>query len=443
MQRRLTAFLQKLNIESGRRKPKQRSSMPDLKAGDMSGNAGIRYNITGSGVKPSATIRELNRRITVHNGLGSRSKNVRYSLRSRVKSWFREQVATGSASSSGSSSSSSGSSSSALMSLDTSSSGGGVSSSLASSSMSTAPSSSAGGGSDGWAAGSSGEGTAGGTPADTVPVPWDSIANDTVPVTWDTAAANMAAANVPRLVAGAARAKRRKDRFLLPALFFPTEQSLSYLDGSLPGDAGFDPLGLFDPANASGFINQRFLQTSEVVHSRWAMLGAVGCLAPEVLASAGALPPESDVVWFRTDVVTAIEHPQFTVSREVVVAIQVAFMATAEVSRLREFLQPGAVSRFTVAGRPVDLRVSPNNPGYPGGAVFNFADFVSTETALAEYKDIEIVQGRFAMLALVGYVAQAAVTGEGPYQNLIRHLEDPLRNNVVVDLIKFNSTGAH
>jgi hypothetical protein len=40
--------------------------------------------------------------------------------------------------------------------------------------------------------------------------------------------------------------------------------SLSYLDGTLPGDMGFDPLGLFSPECDAGFMNQRWLRYAEV-----------------------------------------------------------------------------------------------------------------------------------------------------------------------------------
>lgn len=43
------------------------------------------------------------------------------------------------------------------------------------------------------------------------------------------------------------------------SLFFPTGQSLTYLDGSLPADFGFDPLGLSDPEGAGGLINPAWL----------------------------------------------------------------------------------------------------------------------------------------------------------------------------------------
>ena len=42
-------------------------------------------------------------------------------------------------------------------------------------------------------------------------------------------------------------------------LFFASEQSLGYLDGSAPADYGFDPLGLSDPDGAGGFIDPKWL----------------------------------------------------------------------------------------------------------------------------------------------------------------------------------------
>ena len=70
------------------------------------------------------------------------------------------------------------------------------------------------------------------------------------------------------------------------SLFFPTQQSLAYLDGSAPGDFGFDPLGLSDPEGAGGFVTPKWLQYGEILNARWAMLGAAGCIAPEVHAPA-------------------------------------------------------------------------------------------------------------------------------------------------------------
>lgn len=49
--------------------------------------------------------------------------------------------------------------------------------------------------------------------------------------------------------------------------------------GKLPGDYGFDPLGLA----ASGDFALRYYREAELVHGRWAMLGCAGVLVQELV----------------------------------------------------------------------------------------------------------------------------------------------------------------
>ncbi|GAX76800.1 hypothetical protein CEUSTIGMA_g4246.t1 [Chlamydomonas eustigma] len=253
-------------------------------------------------------------------------------------------------------------------------------------------------------------------------------------------------------------------------LIFPTESSLRYLDGSQPGDYGFDPLSLYNPANGSkGFLSRPWLRCSEIIHARWAMLGMMGCLAPEWLANHDMIPEENGVTWFRTGwLPLAGEDMGSRSDPNALLTVMALPMSIAELTRLRDFdvytnasstssgnvirggLLSGALAagsnRKSPAGSWVeemkDLIISmettlsskaTGDPAYPGGPVFNPSDLVrDTSTSLEDFKEIELINGRLAMVAFLVLCAQAVVTGKGPFQNLDDHLSDPFNEQYLL-----------
>ncbi|CAK0782691.1 Chlorophyll a-b binding protein 8, chloroplastic [Coccomyxa viridis] len=216
-------------------------------------------------------------------------------------------------------------------------------------------------------------------------------------------------------------------------LLFASDQSLSYLTGELPADYGFDPLGLLDPeGKSSGFISPAWLQYSEVIHARWAMLGAAGCIAPEILASAGVIPQApSEVVWFKSGVIPpAGVYKNYWLDPYSLFFVEVILMQFAEIRRWQDFRKPGSQGEQYFLGLETVLKGS-GDPSYPGGQFFNLFNLGRNDMKTLKTKELK--NGRLAMLAVFGYGAQAVITGEGPFKNLTDHLSNPTSNNILTN----------
>lgn len=185
------------------------------------------------------------------------------------------------------------------------------------------------------------------------------------------------------------------------------------------------------------------------------MLGAAGCLAPELLrgtswfsaaglndallltatgaAGAGAVVGgltsggDGGAEWWT--------HPE-----SLVAAAAVSGLAVAEAARGRDYAVAGSMAEplaplllvLPGGGRRVAGGFAGSGtPAYPGGPLFNALSYVASGPGLARYKEAELRHGRLAMLAMLGFAAQAALTGEGPWANLVSHLASPVGANVL------------
>merc|ERR1719328_546288 len=180
-------------------------------------------------------------------------------------------------------------------------------------------------------------------------------------------------------------------KLFLPSGLLDRTDVPSYLTGELPGDYGYDPLGLGqDPAQVQKY------RANELLHARWAMLAAAGIIIPEGL--------EANLNYFAVPW-GVISNPLPLV---VVIAIEVGLM--------------GAVERYRASGEGPAKGYAPGvgefdesifqgmDPLYPGGP-FDPLGLSNDPEVFAEMKVKEIKNGRLAMVSVLGFAIQGLVTG--------------------------------
>lgn len=192
-------------------------------------------------------------------------------------------------------------------------------------------------------------------------------------------------------------------------LWNPGSDAPAWLDGSLPGDYGFDPLGLGSDPDALKYFVQ-----AELVHARFAMLGAAGVVVPGLLSKVGILSVPD---WY---VAGEIAIKDSGIPLGALICAQMFLMGWAEASRYQDFKNPGAMGDGSFFGITDGFKSVAN--GYPGGM---FDPMGMSKGDMKAMQTKEIKNGRLAMLSCVGYVAQYQATGKGPIDNLFDHLASP------------------
>eukprot|EP00890_Picochlorum_soloecismus_P003475 jgi/Picsp_1/4128/NSC_01637-R1_chlorophyll a b-binding protein len=193
-----------------------------------------------------------------------------------------------------------------------------------------------------------------------------------------------------------------------------TSTAPAWLDGSLPGDYGFDPLSLGKERESL----DRYVEL-EILHARWAMLGAFGALIPESLKLFHAVDfPEYrwwNVGAYKLQSGEPLNY--FGIEGLRVAGGQgIAIIACCQI--LLMFGPEYARACGIQALEPLGIFL-PGDKNYPGGWLFDPLNLSSDPKIYEAMRIREIKNGRLAMFAWVGFAVQAAITRKGPLENLV------------------------
>lgn len=188
--------------------------------------------------------------------------------------------------------------------------------------------------------------------------------------------------------------------------WFPGAVSPSYLDGSMAGDYGFDPLRLGADTGAGSPLP--YYREAELMNGRWAMTATLGIVATELLG----LPK-----WYEAGAL------DYNLDTTALIGVEVLVMGFLEACRIDGFNKTGETGLlYSYPFDPLGLAVNSDT---------------KKELQLKELKN-----ARLAMVAFLGMASQYAVTGMAPVECLKKHLEDPFHNNLFTSSVGLESTVA-